>query len=156
MGSLVHIIPFGCLFLIAYIIIDYIKHKTARLWQRVITYSFMLYLVFVFHYTTGGFFIPPRDHGTVIIQLIPFQFALELITKYQSYGLDWPFWNSVRISFSNFIMLMPLGVYLAVLFNPQSIKKALLSLGKKSALIASLIQPTRPGPRRDKARYPFA
>jgi len=32
----------------------------------------------------------------------------------------------MRISFYNFIMLMPLGIYLAVLFNVKTLKKAAL------------------------------
>ena len=33
--------------------------------------------------------------------------------------LNWFFWNSVRLTLYNVIMLLPLGVYLKVLFNKR-------------------------------------
>lgn len=47
---------------------------------------------------------------------------------YLADGLDWFFWNSVKLTFFNFIMLMPLGIYLSILFNISNKVKAVLIL----------------------------
>lgn len=126
MGGLVDVAPIGILLLTIYIIIDCIRNKTTNLLRRVTLYSFVVYIIYVFQYTTGGFHYPPQQqfYGTIIIQPHPFQFVLEWIHAYQLGELNWFFWNSVRLTLYNVIMLLPLGVYLKVLFNKIEIRKA--------------------------------
>jgi glycopeptide antibiotics resistance protein len=128
LGYWIEITPIGILLLIGYIIVDCIRHKTSNLLRRFIFYSFILYLLFVFQYTTGGFHFPPQEnfYGKAIFQLVPFYFVSDLLQSYQLRGLDWFFWKSVQITLYNLIMLFPLGVYLAALFNVRTIKKATL------------------------------
>lgn len=128
LGYWIEITPIGILLLIGYIIVDCIRQKTSNLLRRVILYSFLFYLLFVVQYTTGGFHFPPQEHfyGTAIFQWVPFYFVSDLLQTYQLRGADWYFWDSVQITFYNLIMLLPLGVYLAVLFNIRTIKKAVL------------------------------
>ncbi len=45
---------------------------------------------------------------------------------YRHVGMDWYFWNSLKLTFFNFIMLMPLGIYLSFLFKLESKIKAFL------------------------------
>jgi len=40
--------------------------------------------------------------------------------------LDWFFFNTLKLYFFNLIILFPLGVYLALLFNIKSLRKATL------------------------------
>lgn len=87
-----------------------------------ILYSFIFYLIIVAHLTIGNIQIPPSK-GPVIIQLIPFNFISDWYLVGQSD--DWFFWNSVKLSFYNLIMLYPLGVYYGLLYNPNNLKKAI-------------------------------
>ena len=98
MGGLVDVAPIGILLLTIYIIIDCIRNKTTNLLRRVTLYSFVVYIIYVFQYTTGGFHYPPQQqfYGTIIIQPHPFQFVSEWIHAYQLGELNWFFWNSVR------------------------------------------------------------
>ncbi len=126
MGHLVDAASVGILLLVIYIINDCIRNKTKNLLRRVIFYSFVVYILYVFQYTTGGFHYPPQQQyfGTVIIQPRPFQFVSDWIHAYQLGGPKWFFWISVRLTLYNAIMLLPLGVYLKVLFNMKEIRKA--------------------------------
>ncbi|NOU91405.1 hypothetical protein GC102_37625 [Paenibacillus sp. LMG 31460] len=50
---------------------------------------------------------------------------------------DWFFWNSVKLSFYNFIMLTPLGVFLPLLFKLKRISKSILAVFLVSLIIES-------------------
>lgn len=82
---IINIASIGTLLLIIYIIIDCIRHKTANFLRRLMYYSFVFYLLFVFEYTTGCILIPLNQQlsGTARIQLLPFQFVLDWIDRYQ-------------------------------------------------------------------------
>lgn len=122
---MVEVVPVGILLLIIYIIIDCIRNKTANLLRRVIFYSFLLYILYVFQYTTGGLHFPPRQFvETVLFQPLPFKFVSDWIQAYQPGGSNWFFWYSVKMALYNAIMLLPLGVCLRVLFNVKEIGKA--------------------------------
>lgn len=126
MGYWVDFIPIGTLLLFIYIICDFMRRKKSGIFRRIILYSFIFYLIYVFQYTTGGFQIPPQDFNrAVTFQPIPFQFVSDWLQAYRLRGLYWYFWNSLKFSFLNLIMLFPLGVYLAVFFNVQNLKKAI-------------------------------
>jgi glycopeptide antibiotics resistance protein len=132
-GYLIDFIPVGTLLLIIYIIYDFFRHKTAGILKRIILYSFILYLIYVFQYTTGGFHIPPQDfYRAVTFQPIPFQFVSDWLQEYRTYGLAWFF---SKFIFYNLIMLFPLGVYLAVFFNVQNLKKAIFCIFTASLAI---------------------
>ncbi len=134
MGYLVDPVPVGIYLLIIYMIIDCIRNRRAELMRRVMFYSFVVYLLYVLRYTTGGFLYPPRS-GTIIIQLRPLQFILDWVSEYQRGGLSWSFWSSVKLTLYNVIMLLPLGVYLKVLYNVNTIKKAAAIILLGSAFI---------------------
>lgn len=70
--------------------------------------------------TTGGITFPPQKNMNPTFQMIPFYFVGDLFNLYRSNGLDWFFWNSFKLTFLNFLLLMPLGVYLSLLFNVRS------------------------------------
>ncbi|GAF66668.1 hypothetical protein BTS2_3570 [Bacillus sp. TS-2] len=76
--------------------------------------------------TTGGIAFPPQNDYGQIIQLIPFYFIIDWLRIYDYNGFDWFFWNSVKLSFYNLIMLAPLGVYLSILFQHTKISKVFL------------------------------
>ncbi|WP_407271168.1 VanZ family protein [Radiobacillus sp. PE A8.2] len=75
--------------------------------------------------TTGGIIIPPQRDFSPSMQVVPFYFVEDLFSMYRTNGLDWFFWNSLRLTFFNFIMLMPLGIYLS-LFKLKGRFKAFL------------------------------
>jgi hypothetical protein len=143
-GYMIDVIPLGILLLFIFIIIDCFRHKVANLLNRVLFYSFLFYLLFTFHYTTGYFHYPPREVGTLIFQLVPFQFTFDLLNIYQLRGLDWFFWSIVRINFNNLIMLLPLGIYLAVLFNKKTLKNVALIILSVSCDRSTLLDEKRP------------
>ncbi|WP_179298846.1 VanZ family protein [Evansella halocellulosilytica] len=131
MGYLIFLGPLGTIMLFIYIIFDFVKHQNRYLLNRTILYSFLFYIIWIVHYTIGGIHIPPL-HQTVdtsgSIQLIPFSFLAEWISHYEVRGSDWQFWNSIKLSFYNFIMFAPFGIYLASFFQIQSMRKACLIL----------------------------
>ena len=120
------VVVIGSLLLILYIIADFIRNKTRNLIRRIIFYSLVFYSLNVVQLTTGGIVIPPQKDFVPTTQLIPFYFIGDLFSMYRSNGLDWFFWNSFKLTFFNFIMLMPLGIYLSILFRVKRISKALL------------------------------
>ncbi|MDE1376896.1 VanZ family protein, partial [Bacillus licheniformis] len=93
----------------------------------------------VYHYTIGGINIPPQPaYAQMNIQLIPFYFVAEWVQMHQQSGFDWFFWNSVKLTFFNVLLLIPLGVYLSVLWRKIPLKKAAVFVFLTSFLIESL------------------
>ncbi|MBM7714700.1 glycopeptide antibiotics resistance protein [Bacillus thermophilus] len=122
----------GFIGLLLFIIYDLFRKKLKNLLKRTILFSFIFYFIVVATVTTGYIHIPPLERGVVNIQLFPFYFIWDL----SGYGPNsWFFWNAVKLSFFNLIMLFPLGVYLPFIFNIQSIKKATLIVFFTSLLI---------------------
>ncbi|KIL49461.1 hypothetical protein KP78_09290 [Jeotgalibacillus soli] len=80
--------------------------------------------------------IPPQEQEMLRIQLIPFYFVQEWLTFQTIYS--WHLLNTVRLTFFNLIMLFPLGVYLAILFRIQRLKKAVILVFLSSLFIETL------------------
>lgn len=129
------VVEIGLVFLILYIIIDFIRNRTSNLLKRVIIYSFVFYILNVIQLTTGGIYIPPQKEFIPQFQLVPFYFIGDWISIYQNKGFDWFFWHSVKLSFYNLIMLFPLGVYLSVLFRVKRSSIAILTVFLSSLII---------------------
>ncbi|UPO90668.1 VanZ family protein [Niallia sp. Man26] len=125
MYAIYDIVFFGTIFLIIYIVVDFIRMKTSGLMKRLITYSFLYYLLHVAQLTTGGIILPPQHDFLPTIQLVPFYFIKDWYNLYHYQGFDWFFWNSVKLSFYNLIMLCPLGVYISLLFKARKLSKAI-------------------------------
>lgn len=116
----------GTVILLLYIIFDFIRNQTKKLVRRIFFYSFIFYLLIVVNLTIGSIVSQPFNGTDLTIQLVPFYFMKELFNMYQVNGVSWFFWNSVKLTLFNFIMLMPLGLYLSGLFKIKSQLKALL------------------------------
>ncbi|WP_096153292.1 MULTISPECIES: VanZ family protein [Bacillus] len=135
-----NIAAIGILFLATYIIIDIIKNKKRNIIKRVVIYSFIVYGINVLNVTLGMLTIQPEPIALNIhwyLQLKPFLFLREWIGMYNNNGMDWFFWNSVKLSFYNFILLFPLGVYLSF-FNVKNMKKAAFIIFLVSLTIEAL------------------
>ncbi|NOU87083.1 VanZ family protein [Paenibacillus sp. LMG 31460] len=138
MYSIYNAVTIGSLILILYVLIDFIRNKTKSFISRVIFYSFIFYLLNVVQVTTGGIIFPPQnDSAPVLMQLIPFYFIGDWINIYRNNGFDWFFWNSVKLSFYNLIMLAPFGVYLLLLFKSKRISKSIFTVFLVSLTIES-------------------
>lgn len=123
----IDLLPIGTLLLILYIVFDFFRNRTKSLLKRLVFYSFIFYLIIVLQVTTGGINIPPREEFQIVtLQLLPFKFLFDWLQIYQTRGFDWIYWNSVKLSMYNVIMLLPLGIYLPVLFNVKIFKKVAL------------------------------
>ncbi|MEI5909664.1 VanZ family protein [Bacillus spongiae] len=120
------VVACGSLFLLLYIIVDFIINKSRDIVRRLIFYSFVVYLLNVVQLTTGGIVLPPQNDFLPTTQLIPFYFIGDLFSMYLTYGLDWFFWNSLKLTFFNLIMLMPLGIYLSLLYKVKRISTTFL------------------------------
>lgn len=120
-----NVVSIGSILLFIYIIFDLLKNKGKNLLKRILFYSFIFYLLNVLQLTTGGINIPPRkDFGGVSVQLVPFHFIFNWVQLYRFFGgFSWFFWNSVRLSMYNVLMLIPFGIYLPVLFKIEKIKR---------------------------------
>ncbi|MCY7912949.1 VanZ family protein [Bacillus haynesii] len=130
----------GFLYAIVHFLYDIVKNrKKTSLFRKMVFASFIVYLSVVYHYTIGGINIPPQPaYAQMNIQLIPFYFVAEWVQMYQQSGFDWFFLNSVKLTFFNVLLLIPLGVYLSVLWRKTSLKKAAVFVFLTSFLIESL------------------
>src|SRR5690625_7439878 len=91
-----------------------------------IFYSFAFYMLVVFDLTIGGIVIPPLKDNMLITQLVPLFFIKDLFSLYKFSGIDWFFWNSLKLTFFNFIMFMTLCIYLFVLFYLKESVKSII------------------------------
>lgn len=125
----------GVIGLAIYIVIDIVRNKLRNIIRRGIMYSLIFYLIVVAHLTVGDIQFPPHI-GPIIIQLVPFKFISDwfLVGRIG----DWFFWNSVKLSFFNLIMLFPLGVYLGLLYKINKFKKAIKFVFFTSVAIETL------------------
>lgn len=123
----------GLLFLAGYIIYDVLKNKKRNFFHRIIKYSCLFYITVVLQLTLGSILIPPQPQDVLRIQLVPFYFIQEWMTFETIYS--WHLFNTVRLTFFNFIMLLPLGVYAALLFSIKSLAKATLIVFLSSLFI---------------------
>ncbi len=117
------------------------KNKGKIILQSLIIISFIFYLLNVFNKVTGYIHLPPLsetqwswDWNT---QLIPFFFISDLINHYIDSGLGWFFWNAVKLSFYNLLLLLPLGVYLSI-FKINSISRAAIIIFAVSFVIETM------------------
>ncbi|WP_251661345.1 VanZ family protein [Oceanobacillus profundus] len=124
----INIAFFGTILILLYIVIDLIRNKGRNLLRKFIFYTFMFYFVYVLQLTMGGITIPPLEARMIKVQWIPFFFVNDWVMHYQANGLDFFFWNSVKLTFYNLIMIVPFGVYLALLFQVKQISKAALMI----------------------------
>ncbi|WP_396279029.1 VanZ family protein, partial [Bacillus paralicheniformis] len=130
----------GFMCAIVYFLYDIVKNrKKTSFFRKMVFASFIVYLSVVYHYTIGGINIPPQPaYAQMNIQLIPFYFVAEWVQMHQQSGFDWFFWNSVKLTFFNVLLLIPLGVYLSVLWRKIPLKKAAVFVFLTSFLIESL------------------
>ncbi len=121
------LVPLGTILLVIYVFYDLIKNRTNNLMQRIMLYTFIFYLLNIFDLTMGGIVIPPLSEDAGIqIQPVPFYFIADWARLYKINGADWFFWNSVKLTFYNFIMLAPFGIYTSLLLRIHDFKKAAL------------------------------
>lgn len=132
---IIDVLPFGIMVLGIYIAIDLVRNKTRNLIKRIVFYSFIFYLINVFRVTTGGISVPPSPYSFVDFQLIPFKFLIDWINEFSTRGFSWFFWNSVRLSMLNVLLLLPLGIYLPILYNVKNIKKVTIYVALASLII---------------------
>lgn len=124
----------GLLGLLIYLLVDFKRKKLRNIWRRATFYSFIFYLIIVSHLTIGNFTIPLQE-GQINIQLIPFRFVSDWLIE-SNHG-SWFFWNSVKLTFYNLLLLLPLGVYLALFFHYR-FKKGVLIIFLTSLAIETL------------------
>ncbi|VWX38695.1 VanZ family protein [Exiguobacterium oxidotolerans] len=106
----------GLLGLLMYAGFDFRRQAFNHLVKRSIMYSFLVYSIVVVHLTIGFIYFPPQA-GSIEIQLRPFHFINDwMIAGQQGH---WFFWNSVKLTAYNFLLFLPLGVYLVVLFKTR-------------------------------------
>ena len=125
MYSFYNVAAIGTLLLVIYILTDFFRNKTKNILSRLIMYTFIFYLLNVAQITTRGIVFPPQNDFTPGLQLVPFYFIGDWFNLYYSSGFDWFFWNSVKLSIYNVIMLIPLGIYLSWLFKVKRLSKAI-------------------------------
>lgn len=130
MYVLINPLPYGLLLLVLYILADLFRKKRRNLVRRIVFYSFVFYLLNVIQLTMGSIMFPPQvfeSYGRRV-QYLPFYFVFDLVRDYRMIGLDWYFWHSMKLSFYNYLMLMPLGVYFSLLFKMKNVKKVVLTV----------------------------
>lgn len=122
--ALYNIVPLGFLVLLLYIFIDvlldYFRKESKRNQRRVILYSFIFYLICLIQIKVGGLTLIPQN---------PADNSRSFITANDWFGIfDAIHFNIYLWSYSaifyHFLLLLPLGIFLFVLFNLKNVKKA--------------------------------
>lgn len=128
---------FICAFI--YFLYDIVKNrKKTSFFRKLVFASFLVYLCAVFQLTIGGIHFPDQEFAYLDVQPIPFYFVGDWLEMYKQTGFDWFFWNSVRLTFYNVLLLFPLGVYLSFLWRKTTLKKAAVLVFLTSFFIESL------------------
>ncbi|WP_229386910.1 VanZ family protein [Lysinibacillus sphaericus] len=121
---LYNIVPFGFLILLVYIFIDvfldYFRKEIKSNKKRIILYSFIFYLISLIQIKTGGFTLPqnPADNGRRFISTNDWFGIFDTMHFHISIF-------SYSALFYNFILFVPFGIFLLLLFNLKSNKKAI-------------------------------
>ncbi|PPA69896.1 VanZ family protein [Jeotgalibacillus proteolyticus] len=123
----------GALVFFIIVIRDTLSKKKKPKSGRLFFYSFIVYCAVVAQLTFGSLAFPPFNDAPLRIQLQPFYFIQEWSTYNEFDG--YPFFNNARLTLFNFLMLMPLGFYLAYLFEVKKMWKAAAFLFSTSLLI---------------------
>lgn len=132
-----NVVFFGTFFLLGLIVVDFIRHKLNNLVKRSILYSYIFYILNVIQVTTDGIVFPPQTDFIPIVQLVPFYFIGDWLTLYRSNGFDWFFWNSVKLSMLNVLLLLPLGIYFFIFGEKFKTLKAILLVFLTTLVIES-------------------
>ncbi|WP_075618001.1 VanZ family protein [Paenisporosarcina indica] len=121
---LFNIVPLGFLILLVYIFIDVLldffrKVKKSNL-KRVILYSFIFYLMCLIQMKIGGFTHPqnPTDNSRTFIS------TNDWFGIFDELNFNISIWSYSAVLY-NVILLVPLGIYLFILFKLKSNKKAI-------------------------------
>ncbi len=129
----------GSVFLLLFVVVDMFLHKKKRMLHRIIFYSFLFYIINVLQLVTGGIVVPRSDQPfQLLLQSVPFHFLSDWYQDYKNNGFDWFFWNSVKLSFFNVLLLFPMGIYLPVLFKKGSWKRVIAGVFLTSFFIELL------------------
>ncbi|MDX8044826.1 VanZ family protein [Gracilibacillus sp. S3-1-1] len=91
--------------------------------KSLIKYSFIIYVIGVMHLSLDGISIPPKVTW-IKYQLIPFHFVYDWYIEAASGS--WFLLNSIKLTFYNYLLLLPQGFYLGLLFHVKSKRKALM------------------------------
>ncbi len=123
---LYNIVPLGFLILLVYIFIDifldYFRKANRSYLRKVLLYSFLFYLISLIQIKFGGITLPPQN---------PADINSSFISTNDWFGIYDTMYANVSIMggslaiFYNVILLIPLGIYLLVLFNLNSSKKVI-------------------------------
>ncbi|MEK3981374.1 hypothetical protein MKY37_20385 [Psychrobacillus sp. FSL K6-2836] len=119
-----NIVPLGFLILLVYIFIDVLldyfrKPKSSNL-KRVILYSFLFYVLSLIQIKFGGITFPPQNPSD---NMSDFIFTGDWFGIFDTMHFNIYSWSFSAV-FYNLILFIPLGIYLIVLFNIKSNKKA--------------------------------
>ncbi|SDN61951.1 VanZ family protein [Alkalicoccus daliensis] len=120
MFTLPVVMPLTVCFLI-YLGVDIYRNRMSLSMRQLYKIGFFAYLLVVFHLTMGSIHLPPENLSSAHAQLLPFFFIYELLYIYS--GDSFYFMNTLKLNFFNFLLLIPFGVFLSVLFKEISFFK---------------------------------
>ncbi|MCC5892504.1 VanZ family protein [Exiguobacterium sp.] len=100
---------------LVYLAYDIYKHRFTKRWRRAFIHSSIAYMIVVVHLTIGFLQFPAQTLMIDRVQLVPFRFVYDWYMA--SMHGSWFFWNSVKLTTYNFLLLIPLGVYLTSLYK---------------------------------------
>ena len=123
---LYNIVPLGFLILLVYIFIDilldYFRKANRSNLRRVLLYSFLFYIISLIQIKFGGITLPPQNLANNNSSFISTNDWFGIYdTMYANVSI---MGDSLAI-FYNVLLLIPLGIYLSVLFNLNSLKKVI-------------------------------
>ena len=122
--TLYNIVPLGFLILLVYIFIDifldYFRKVEKSNKKRVILYSFIFYLISLIQIKFGGFTLPQNsaDNSRSFIS------TNDWFGIFDTMNFKISMWSYSAMIY-NVILFVPLGIYLFLLFNLKSNKKAI-------------------------------
>ena len=121
---LYNIVPFAFLILLVYIFIDvfldYFRKGKKSNSKRIILYSFMFYIISLIQIKFGGFTVPqnPADNSRSFVS------TNDWFGLFDTMHFNVSIWSYSAILY-NFILLVPFGIFIALLFNLKRYKTAI-------------------------------
>lgn len=120
---LYNIVPVGFILLLIYMFIDIFldrfRKSTPSIVRRVLLYSFLFYLLSLIQIKFGGFSVPLLNKEDIRSTFIS---TNDWFGIYE--GLNSKVTMGSRAFLYNFLLFIPLGIYLSLLFNLKSTRKA--------------------------------
>ncbi|WPK12775.1 hypothetical protein R6U77_03470 [Lysinibacillus louembei] len=122
-----NVVPFGIILLLVYafidIFLDYFRKSQTDKVHRFVFYGFLFYLINLVQIRWGGLIFPAKNTDT--LNVLVSSNASKTNTIYETLYTVAASYHSLAIIY-NMLLWIPVGIFAALLFNKQPLKKSLV------------------------------